>query len=56
MELLRQDEILRDEFAQERFRTSEGKTRERTYSGKHDLETVVRADKKYQRDLKKGGK
>ena len=58
-ELLEQDEILRDELAKERYSTREkGKTnstRELTPSGKHELETLVKADKKYQRNLKKGG-
>lgn len=58
-ELLEQDEIMRDEFAKERYSTREkGKgnsTRELTPSGEHDLETVVKADKKYQRS-KKGGR
>lgn len=60
MKLLKEDEIMRDEFAKERYSTREkGKnnsTRELTPSGKHELETVWKADKKYQSELKKGGK
>lgn len=46
IELLKQMNIERDEEAKVRVSTSEGKTREMTYSGKHELETLVKADKR----------
>lgn len=59
-ELLRQDEILRDEEMKTRVSTREkGKinsSRELTNSGEHESETLEKADKKLQRHLKKGGK
>lgn len=56
-ELMRQDEIMRDDEMKARVSTREkGKTnssRQLTNSGEHDLETLVKADKRRQRD--KGG-
>ena len=55
IELLNQDEILRDEFGMKRYITTEGKSREMTYSGEHEDKTVKKAEKRYNRSLK-GGK
>lgn len=56
IDLLNQLNIERDDSAKIRYPTSEGKTREKTYSGYHELETLVTADKKRNRAEKKGGK